>query len=359
MNRLIVPLFAVSLSLVTACNSEEAHHSEPQIFHVSSPLRTDTSIAKSYVCQIRSKNHIDLRAQERGYIQNIYVDEGERVHTGQALFQIMPNLYRAEFQKAQAEASFAEIEYNNTAALAEKGVVSENELALAKAELDQANAEVELARTHLSFATITAPFDGLIDRLEVRLGSLVDDGELLTHLSDNSKLWVYFNVPEAEYLDYIMSAQIENWEVQLKLANGRLFSEAGVVETIEADFDNETGNIPFRATFENPQGILRHGETGNIIIHTPYEDALVIPQKATFEVLEKKYVYIVNEDGAIEAREVKIAAELPHIYILKSGLEEGEHFLLEGLRLVRPGEEIDYDVMPASEAIHSLDLYAE
>ncbi|NVK04323.1 MAG: efflux RND transporter periplasmic adaptor subunit [Flavobacteriia bacterium] len=359
MNRLALPLFAVSLSLVTACNSEKAKHSEPPIFHVSSPLRTDTSIAKSYVCQIRSKNHIDLRAQERGYIQNIYVDEGERVHTGQALFQIMPNLYRAEFQKAQAEANFAEIEYNNTAALAEKGVVSENELALAKAELDQANAEVELARTHLSFATISAPFDGLIDRLEVRLGSLVDDGELLTHLSDNSKLWVYFNVPEAEYLDYIMSAQIENWRVQLKLANGRLFSEAGIVETIEADFDNETGNIPFRATFENPQGILRHGETGNIIIHTSYEDALVIPQKATFEVLEKKYVFIVNDAGIIEAREVKIAAELPHIYILKSGLEEGEHFLLEGLRLVRPGEEIEYDVISGSEAIHSLDLYTE
>lgn len=359
MKRFFLPFIMASLWLFTSCNSEDKHEVEPQIFQASTPYRTDTAITKTYVCQIRSKNHIDLRAQERGYIQNIYVDEGEKVQVGQPLFQIMPNLYRAEFQKAQAEASFAEIEYNNTSALAQKGVVSENELALAKAELDQANAKVELARTHLSFATITAPFEGLVDRLEVRLGSLVDDGELLTHLSDNSTLWVYFNVPEAEYLDYIMSPQKDDWEVSLQLANGVKFPEKGIVETIEADFDNETGNIPFRATFTNPQGILRHGETGNIIIHTPYEAALIIPQKATFEVLEKKYVYVINDEGVIESREVKIDAELPHLYILKSGLDEDETFLLEGLRLVRPGEKIEFNSIPAEVAIQSLELYAE
>src|SRR5690606_1771530 len=127
-----------------------------------------------------------------------------------------------------------------------------NELALAKAKLDKAKAELALAMGHLGFTEIRAPFDGIIDRFRVRLGSLVDEGELLTSLSDNSKMWVYFNVPEAEYLDYITREKSDSvLKVQLQMANHQLFDQAGIVETIEADFNNETGNIAFRATFKN------------------------------------------------------------------------------------------------------------
>src|ERR1700740_2160147 len=126
------------------------------------------------------------------------------------MFQIMPMLYQAELQKAQAEADFVEIEYLNTKRLADSNVVSPNELALAKAKFDKANAELSLAQTHLEFTQIKAPFDGIMDHFHVRTGSLVDEGDLLTTLSDNSEMWVYFNVPEAEYLNYKSNVQAEN-----------------------------------------------------------------------------------------------------------------------------------------------------
>jgi membrane fusion protein (multidrug efflux system) len=178
-------------------------------------------------------------------------------------------------------------------------VVSPNELALAKATLDKAKAELALAEAHLGFTEIRAPFDGIMDRFQKRIGSLIEEGELLTTLSDNSRMWVYFNVPEAEYLDYVKKTKSENTKnVLLKMANNEQFDVPGVVETIEADFNNETGNISFRATFPNPKALLRHGETGNIVVTLPFKNAMIIPQKATFEVLDKKYVYVIGNQSS-------------------------------------------------------------
>jgi membrane fusion protein (multidrug efflux system) len=199
-----------------------------------------------------------------------------------------------------------------------------------------------------------------MDHFQVRLGSLVDEGDLLTTLSDNSKMWVYFNVPEAEYLDYKMKAKKDSvMKVDLLMANQQMFEYPGIVETIEADFNNETGNIAFRATFPNPKGLLRHGETGNIQVRRTVKNAILIPQKATFEVLEKKYVYVVDKDNVIKSREITIAAELDHIFVIQSGLNENDKILLEGLRQVRENEKIHYTFVKPDSAISNLTLYAE
>lgn len=202
MKQILMLLGLCTFLVHTGCESKKEAKELESEFQVTSPIKMDTSINKAYVCQIRSINHIEVRALEKGYLQNIYVDEGQFIRKGQPMFQVMPLLYQAEVQKAQAEANFAEIEYQNTKVLADSNVVSKNELALAKAKLDKANAELSLAKVHMSFTLIRAPFDGIMDRFQVRLGSLLDEGELLTVLSDNSKMWVYFNVPEAEYLEY-------------------------------------------------------------------------------------------------------------------------------------------------------------
>lgn len=274
---------------VTSCSHKEEEKKEETKFLVTTPLKADTTITNQYVCQVHSIQHIELRALEKGYLQKIFVDEGQVVKKGQLMFQILPVQYQAELQRAEAEASFVDVEFKNTKLLADSNIVSKNELALAKAKLDKAKAEVSLAKVHLGFTEVRAPFDGIMDHFQVRLGSLVDEGDLLTTLSDNSKMWVYFNVPEAEYLNYKTNAQQENLNsVNLLMANQQVFKYPGVVQTIEADFNNETGNIAFRATFPNPNGLLRHGETGNIQMTLPLKNALIIPQKATFEVLEKK-----------------------------------------------------------------------
>lgn len=360
--RKILTLMAVVATMLynTSCESKKEEKQEQISFLVTSPLTRDTTILANYVCQIHAIQHIELRALEKGYLQKIYVDEGKYVKQGQLMFQIMPAMYNAEFTKAEAEVNFVEREYLNTKSLADSNIVSKNELALAKAKLNKAKAEMSIAQVHLNFTTIKAPFSGIMDHFQVRLGSLVNEGDLLTTMSDNSKMWVYFNVPEAEYLNIKTHQNKEDMlNVKLLMANNQMFKFPGVVQTVEADFNNETGNIAFRATFPNPEGLLRHGETGSIVIKQPLKSALMIPQKATFEVLEKKYVYVVDKNNVIKSREIKIAAELPNLFVVQSGLKRDDKILLEGLRQVNENQKIKYKFLQPESVISNLSLYAE
>jgi len=359
MNKVFTLAGLCALLCYASCSTEKEGKETKAKLLVTSPLKADTSIVKEYVCQIQSIRHIELRAQERGYLEKIFVDEGQHVKKGQVLFQIMPTLYQAELQKAQAEVSLAEIEYQNTKRLTDSSIVSPNELKMARARLEKAKAELALNRVHLQFTQITAPFDGIIDRFLVRPGSLVDEGDLLTSLADNSKMWVYFNVPEAEYLEYESKPQGEKPVVSLITANHKQFEYPGIVETIEADFDRETGNIPFRATFPNPNGLLRFGETGNIRLTKPVKDALIIPQKATFEILDKKYVFVVGKDNKVRSREITVGAEMEDLYAVTSGLREDEKILLEGLRKVKDNDQITYDYEEPKMAMSRLKVHAE
>lgn len=355
-------VFAVVCAILgqASCKLKTEEKEEENKFLVTTPLKKDTLITRQYVSQIHAISHIELRALEKGYLQDIYVDEGQHVKKGQLMFKIMPLLYQAELQKAKAEAQFVEIEYQNTKKLLESNVVSSNELALAKAKLDKAKAEVSLAQTHLQFTEIRAPFDGIMDHFQVRLGSLVNEGDLLTTLSDNSQMWVYFNVPEAEYLNYKTQATEENLQkVNLLMANNQHFNYFGVVKTIEADFNNETGNIAFRATFPNPQGLLRHGETGNIEMPIPLKNVLLIPQKATFEILEKRYVFVVDKDNVVHSREITIEAEMPDLYIVKSGVSANEKILLEGIRKVKDNDKITFTYEKPEDVLPKLKVYVE
>ncbi len=356
-----IALSISALYLYASCTSKEGEKKEVTNFQVTSPLKHDTTIIREYVCQIRSISHIELRALERGYLQKIFVDEGQMVRKGQAMFEIMPLLYNAELQKAEAEANFAEIEYLTTKQLHDKNVVSPNELALAKAKFNKAKAEVSLAKVHLGFTKIKAPFDGLMDRFQVRLGSLVNEGDLLTTLSDNRQVWVYFNVPEAEYLDYKadMKSTDAMMKVKLRMANNKMFDQIGIVKTIEADFNNETGNIAFRATFENPKALLRHGETGNILVTVPLKNAIIIPQKATFEVLDKKYVYVLDKNNVLHARKITIAADMTDLYVVKSGIKPTDKILLEGIRKVSENDKIVYTYKDPKKVLKQLKIHAE
>lgn len=341
------------------CTSENHMKEEAGKYTVTTPLKVDTSFAKEYVSQIKSVRNIEIRAQEKGYLQNIYVDEGQFVKAGQLMFRIMPKIYEAELAKAQAESRVAEIELQNTRTLADKNVVSKNELAMAQAKLDQARAEVSLAKIHLSFTAIKAPFDGYIDRIPLRLGSLVDEGDLLTSLSDNSQMFVYFNVSEPEYLDYKTSKANGNNQVGLLLANNQPLPYKGVVETIESEFNSETGNIAFRAKFPNPQKLLKHGETGKVQMTIPLHDVLVIPQKATYEIQDKKYVFVVDKNNVVKSRTITISNEMPDLYVIASGLSTNDKILLDGVQKVKDDDKIEAEFVAPREAIARLKLYAE
>lgn len=356
-------LLGLSLLLglgTTGCEAESHVSEEEAHFPVTHPLEQDTTLTREYVAQIHAIQHIELRAMETGYLQTTFIDEGRAVSAGDRLFQLLPSVYQAEKQHADAEAALAEIELRTTADLQAHDVVSPNELAMAQARRDRAVAERSLAQAHLGFTELRAPFDGIVGRLEVRNGSLLEEGELLTTLSDNSQMWVYFNVTEAEYLRYRRQLMHDHTiEVQLRLADNTIFEQTGVIETIAADFNNETGNIAFRATFPNPDGLLRHGETGKVIMTTELDDALVIPQRATFDLLDRKYVFVIDDQGIAHQREIKVRAELPHIYVISEGLTTEDNILIDGLRKVRDGHHVSTDFEEPEEVMSHLDLHAE
>ncbi|MBS7563286.1 efflux RND transporter periplasmic adaptor subunit [Mucilaginibacter sp. Bleaf8] len=360
MKKLLMFMSLCAIVCYTSCKSKQAEKEETTKFSVTSPVKMDTSVTKEYVSQIRSVRNIEIRAQERGYLQKIFVDEGQFVKAGQLLFKIMPKVYEAEMQKAQAEAEVAAIEVQNTKPLAERNVVSKNELAMANAKLNKAKAELALAKVHVGFTDIRAPFDGIIDRLPLKLGSLVDEGELLTSLSDNSQMFAYFNVSEPEYLSYEESVKSKGKvNVNLLMANNEVFKSPGVVETIESEFNNETGNIAFRAKFPNPDRLLRHGETGKVLMSVALKDAIIIPQKATYEIQDKKYVFVVDKNNVVKSREITIGAEMPDLYVISNGLSADEKILLEGVQKVRDNDKITYDYEEPKEVISHLRLKAE
>ncbi|MBB5395644.1 efflux RND transporter periplasmic adaptor subunit [Mucilaginibacter sp. AK015] len=360
MKRTVMFMSLFAMLYHSSCTSKKEQKEEVTKYVVTNALKMDTSFTKEYVSQIKSVRNIEIRAQEKGYLQNIYVDEGQAVKAGQLLFRIMPKMYEAELLKAQAEAKAAEIELQNTKTLSDKNIVSKNELSMAQAKLDQARAEISVARLHLSFTEIRAPFDGNIDRIPLKLGSLVDEGELMTSLSDNSQMFAYFNVSEPEYLDYKNNVKGRgNNKVSLLLANNQLLPYKGEVETIESEFNSETGNIAFRARFPNPNKLLKNGETGKVQMTVPLHGALVIPQKATYEIQDKIYVYVVDQNNKLRSRNITINSELPDLYIVGSGITENDKILLEGVQKVKEDDKISYTYQEPKQVISHLQLKTE
>lgn len=361
MKRIIAFAGLFVLLYQTGCKPKEKTEKEEETRYIATePATVDTSFEKQYVSQIRSVRNIEIRAQEKGYLEAIYVDEGRYVKAGQLLFKIMPKLYEAELQKAEAAVRAEEVELDNTKSLVAKNIVSKNEQASAQAKVDQAKAEVALAKLHLSFTEIRAPFDGFIDRLPKKLGSLIDEGELLTSLSDNSQMFAYFNVSEPEYLDYETNVKNRgSSKVKLRLANGQILPVNGDVETVESEFDAETGNIAFRARFGNPGKLLRNGETGTILMTVPFHNALVIPQKATYELQDKVYVFVIDAKNVVHSRQVNIAGRIPDLYIIDKGLAPGDKILLEGVQKVKDDDKIQYVFKKPAEVLPSLRTKAE
>lgn len=351
----------ISLALPACNNAPPEHHHEAHKILATNPQSKPVTLVQQYVCQIRSQRHIEVRALEMGYLEVIPVKEGQSVKQDDLLFTVKPILYKSKLDAENAEAQLAQLEYDYTKKLFEDKVVSKQEVALLAAKLAKAQAKAQLAAAELDFATVKAPFDGIIDRLQLMQGSLVQEGEVLTTLSDNSVMWVYFNVPEARYLEYMneLRQHKDELQIELVLADHSKFNQIGKIGAIEADFNNKTGNIKFRADFPNPDRLLRHGQTGTILVSRVQNDAIVIPQRAVFEVLAKRYVYVVDKDDVAHQREIEVQDELEDVYVLKSGVGVDEKIVLEGIRQVRDGDKVEYEDRDAQKVAENYKNHAE
>jgi membrane fusion protein (multidrug efflux system) len=332
-----------------------------QTIVVTTPEVEEVTITEAFVCQIRSQRHIEVRALEGGYLSAISINEGQTVKKGDLMFQILPVVYKAKLDAENAKAEVAKLKYQYTQALVEKKAVSENEALLQKAELAEAQAKAAQAAAELNFTDVRAPFDGIVDRLLLREGSLVKEGDILTTLADNGVMWVYFNVPEKYYLQYMGNRKQREKEdkIELVLANGEVFPQTGKIGAIEADFNNQNGNIKFRADFPNPDGLLRHGQTGKILISRPLKNALVIPQRATFDLLDKRYVWVVDEDSIAHQTLITVKNELEDIYVVGSGLNATDKIVLEGVRDVEEGAKVKYKFRAPEDVLKNQKFHAE
>jgi len=355
-------ILAVMLLSFPACDKpKEEHHHEQHKILVTSPIVQDVTTTQPYVCQIHSCRHIEVRALESGYLEEITVKEGQLVKQGESMFKVNPALLQAKLDAEVAEAQLAQLEFNNSKRLQEQNTVSPQEVALYQAKLAKAQAKVKLSEAELNFANVKAPFTGILDRLRCQQGSLVAEGDILSTLSDNKVMWAYFYVPERRYLDYKANLEKEaaNLKVELVLADQSTFPHPGQINAIEADFNNDFGTIAFRADFPNPDALLRHGQTGNVLVKRTLHDAIVIPQRATFEILDKRYVFVVEEDGLVRQSEIAIEKELDDIYVIKSGVAVNDRIVLEGIRQVKDGEKVEYEFRDPVEVLGHLKNKAE
>tara|TARA_R110001592_G_scaffold202360_2_gene451698 strand:+ start:8946 stop:10079 length:1134 start_codon:yes stop_codon:yes gene_type:complete len=334
-------------------------------FPVIEVVASDTIMQRDYVADIKAIQNVELRARVQGFLEKVNVDEGQEVRKGQILFKTNEQEYKAElakakanFESAKAEAKVIEFEVGRLKIMVDNNVISESELNLTKAKYDAVIAKIEEAKSamdnaevQLSYTNIRAPFDGIIDRIPLRTGSLVEQGSLFTTVSNITSVHVYFNVSEKEYLEYIKSKDEtkDNNVVHLVLADGAPYSEEGVIETMQGEFNANTGSIAFRALFPNPSKILKHGATGKIILTNKVSNAIIIPQKAVFEIQDRSFVYVVNKDNVVEMRSIIPRARFSHYYIVESGLEVGEHFVYEGIQNVKDGMTIQPKMLADKE----------
>ncbi|MFN9582603.1 MAG: efflux RND transporter periplasmic adaptor subunit [Bacteroidota bacterium] len=326
-------------------------------FPVTEVYSSDITTQLEYVADIHSVQNVEIRARVEGYLERIYVDEGKRVSKGQPLFKINDEEYRAalnsaiaDLKSAEAEKKTAEVELERVKLLVQKGVIAKTELDLAEAKLEIAAARIEQARAHQTAAEvkesntlIRSPFNGIIDRIPFKLGSLISAGTLLTSISDVDAVNVYFNVSEIEYLDYFRvknNDSLLNQLVELELADGSTFPSKGKIETMESEFEPGTGSLALRARFQNKDHLLKHGSTGKVRIKQLLKQARLVPQKSVLEIQDKYYVFLVDKNNVATMKSFTSAGRYTDYFIVHSGLNANDKIIYEGIQNVTEGSVI-------------------
>jgi membrane fusion protein (multidrug efflux system) len=353
-------LLGLALSLGAFACGEREHSAEAaetsRSFPVTSPEVKDVVLRREYVAKIEAVRHAELHARIKGTIESVTVDEGAAVKAGQLLFSINARVHkqdvavaRAAARAQEAELHAAELDQQNTQLLADKNIVSPAELARAKSKTDMLKAKVQEARAlaeranvELERADIRAPFDGVVDRIPRKAGNAVAEDELLTTISDTREVFAYFAISEREYLDLEKSKHgAEPRKVSLVLADGSTFGHEGTVDAVAGELDRETGTLSYRARFPNPEGTLKHGSSGKVVIDTALKGALLVPQRATFEVQGNVYIYAVDPQNVVHVKKLDVKQRFEDDFIVGSGLTAKDRFVLEGLQHVKDGMAID------------------
>lgn len=347
---------ATAMSLVS-CGSKQQQQMQmpaPQIATITVGYGT-SDVESGYPATLKGKTDIDIRPQVTGFITKVCVDEGQQVHKGQVLFQLDPVQFQAAVESAEAQVRLAEtslataqLTADNKRKLFDKNIISEyewqlaaNSLAQAKSQLSAAKAQLVSAKKNLAYTVVTAPSNGVIGSIPNREGSLASpsSAQPLTTVSDNSQIYAYFSLNEKDILKLaqngaksLNSSVSQMPEVSLRLANGEIYPEKGKVATVSGVIDNTTGAATVRALFENKSGMLRSGSTGMVLIPQSTDSVLLIPQKATFEMQDRKFVYVVNDSNIVSTQPITVSPVTDgKNFVVLSGLQPGQRIAVEGI----------------------------
>ena len=359
---------AAAACVVTSCGGDKQQQqvgAAPQQVETMTIALSSTEINATYPATIKGKTDVEIRPQVSGFITRVLVDEGQHVRKGQALFEIDKVQYESAVRSAEAlvasakaQVSTARLTADNKRKLFEKNIISDYEyqtatlsLQSAEASLNQAKAQLVNARKNLSYATVVAPCDGVVGMIPNREGSLASpsSAQALTTVSDNSKVYAYFSFNEKDVLEMTqngtrtMQAAINEMpEVKLRLSDGTIYPFTGKVSTVSGVLNATTGTATVRALFDNKNGMLRSGSTGNVLIPQQASNVILIPQQATYEVQDMKYVYVVNDSSIAHARIIKVdPIDNGKQYVVRDGLKVGEVIVTEGVGVaVREGTAI-------------------
>ena len=350
-------LWSMMVGVVTlSCN--EAKQTEQENF-LELPVITlstsTTSIHKHFVGDLNAFQNVEIRTRTQGFLEKIFIDEGKVVKKGQVLFRLSSKEFIAaeseatsNLKKAKAHSFSAKVELDRKRILADKGIISSTEVQVADAtyrsvlaEIEKAESDLSYAKTRRGYTLLKAPFDGITDRNPYKVGSLINEGTLLTTVSDIESINAYFNISERDYIDYLKSNQDnsnkQHTSIHLILADGSIYPYEGKLEKEDGVFDDNTGTMSFRAKFPNPEKQLKHGSTGTIQIINYLDNALLIPQKSTYEIQDKSYVFVVDSLNNIEMRSFVPFKRFSDYYVVASGLKPGERIIYEGIQKVKEG----------------------
>lgn len=356
-------LLVCCLALLSSCGQgNNGTGSAPEIA-VMEVNTTTANLTNSYPATIKGKQDVEIRPMVSGFITKLHVDEGSVVHKGQVLFTIDPVQYeaavktaKATVETAKAALSTQELTTANKRELNKKQIVSdydlkmsENQLAQTKATLAQAQAQLINAENNLSYTKVTSPSDGVVGTIPYRVGSLVSASITtpLTTVSDISEMYAYFSMTERQLLSMIreggtMKEILDKMpSVQLSLIDGTMYPDSGRVETISGVIDQTTGSVNMRALFPNKHNILRSGGTGEVVFHNPLQDVIMIPQSATTEIQDKRFVLVLQPDNTLKNTEVKVfTLDDGKYYYVTDGLKKGDKIVIEGVQSLKDGQTI-------------------
>jgi membrane fusion protein (multidrug efflux system) len=361
LNKYHFLLFTLSLFVLVSCTDKSKKNSDNiKTLPVYKVTLKDTVVSNKFVADVHAKNNVEIHARIPGLLDKVFVSEGQKVRKGQVLFKISDIELQIQLLKADAvykstlaDLRIANVELEQAQTLFNKRVIADKELELAKAKHDAASAKVAHAAAEkkainqqISFTTIRAPFDGTVDRIPFKEGSLVENGSLLTTISQLDDVYAYFSIPENTYFQMMEDKTLHTQgEIKLVLPNGMVYDQMGELKTADGEIDRQTGSIQYKAKFHNPQGFIKHGTSGKLIISEPKTNAIVIPQKAVFSIQDKQYVFLVQKDGVVKMTNITIGTTLDDVYILNDGLKSDDLIVKEGTQSLRDGDKINMRVL--------------